>query len=59
MIIPRQIRTWTQRQSRTDLWMGWRKFMRLISDLKDSFGIRTCSQTSGRRDTRSRASAGT
>ena len=55
----KQIRTWTQRQSHTDLWMGWRKFMRLIADLKDSFGIRTCSQTSGRRDTRSRASAGT
>ena len=33
MTIPRQIRTWTQRQSHTDLWMGWRKFMRLIGGL--------------------------
>jgi len=34
MTIPRQIRTWTQRQSHTDLWMGWRKFMRLIGGLE-------------------------
>ena len=44
MTIPRQIRTWTQRQSHTDLWMGWPKFMRLIGGLATAWPLASYAQ---------------